>query len=101
MTAPFVAFSEITCPEGAAGKLVGAFASRLGEVEHSQGFDHLEVWQNERDETRFVMVSWWATEADFRSYMQSNSHRRSHDRIVDGPDRPRAARFTRFRVVAR
>lgn len=98
---PFVAFSEITVPIGGSVALLDAFAGRLGEVEAWPGFGHLEVWQDERDETRIVMVSWWDGHDSFAAYMRSDSHRRSHDRIPGGPDRARPAGFGRYRVVAR
>lgn len=98
---PFVAFSEIGVPSSGSVGLADAFADRLREVEAWPGFDHLEVWQDERDATRFVMVSWWESNDSFSAYMRSASHRRSHDRIPDGPDRPRPVSFARFRVIAR
>ncbi len=97
----YVAFSELGVPAGGVDALVDAFTHRLREVEAWPGFEHLEVWQDERDATRFVMVSWWASNESFSAYMRSSAHRRSHDRIPAGPDRPRAVSFGRFRVVAR
>jgi heme-degrading monooxygenase HmoA len=97
----FVAVSEISAPASGAAALRAAFTSRLGEVDAWPAFDHLEVWQDERDPTRFVMVSWWADKADFNCYMRSESHRRSHDRIDRGSEGPRPTGFSRFGMVAR
>lgn len=99
--AGFVAHSEIRVPADGAAGLTAAFRSRLGEVDGWPGFSRLEVWQDERDAERFVMVSWWDNQESFTNYMRSQSHRRSHDRIPAGPDTPRPAGFARFRVVAR
>ena len=99
--ASFVAHSEIRVPPDGATGLTAAFRSRLGEVDGWPGFSHLEVWQDERDTQRFVMVSWWENRESFTNYMRSQSHRRSHDRIPTGPDAPRPAAFARFQVVAR
>ena len=99
--AGFVAHSEIRVPDAGATALIDAFQNRLGEVERWPGFERLEVWQDERDDGRLVMVSWWDDKASFSAYMRSADHRRSHDRIPGGPDQPRPASFTRFRVVAR
>ncbi len=97
----FVAHSEIrVTPQGTAA-LTAAFEDRLGEVEGWPGFHRLEVWADERDEGRFVMVSWWDDAAAFSAYLHSPSHQRSHDRIARGPDAPRPVSFARFRVVAR
>lgn len=98
---PFVAHSEIRVPAAGAASLISAFEGRLGEVEPWPGFERLEVWQDERDDGRFVMVSWWDDKESFQTYMRSESHRRSHDRIPSGPDAPRPESFSRFRVVAR
>ena len=97
----FVAHSEIRVPEAGAPELISAFRSRLGEVEEWPGFVRLEVWQDERDPQRFVMVSWWDDQDCFRDYMRSDSHRRSHARVPSGVDAPSPVSFTRLRVVAR
>ncbi len=97
----FVAYSEIAVPADGAEALVDAYADRLREVEAWPGFGHLDVWQDVGDPSRFVMVSWWDRKASFTDYMHSDSHRRSHARIAQGPGRPRPVAFTRFRIVAR
>ncbi len=97
----FVAHSELRVTGAGVPALIAAFENRLGEVENWTGFERLEVWQDERDDGRFVMVSWWDDKESFQAYMRSQSHHRSHDRIPGGPDRPRPASFSRFRVVAR
>lgn len=99
--ASFVAHSEIRATGGGEVALTAAFRDRLGEVERWPGFERLEVWQDERDDGRFVMVSWWDDKDSFSAYMRSSSHQRSHDRIPDGSRRPRPVSFSRFRVVAR
>lgn len=95
----FVAFSELRVTPAGPPALVAAFESRLGEVEHWPGFERLEVWQDERDDGRFVMVSWWADRERCSAYMHSDSHRRSHARILRAADGPRPVSFARFRVV--
>jgi heme-degrading monooxygenase HmoA len=97
----FVAHSEIRAVGAGVPALIAAFQARLGEVEAWPGFGRLEVWQDERDEGRFLMVSWWDDQESFSAYMRSASHRRSHDRIPADPERPSPVSFTRFRVVAR
>ncbi|MGK2947705.1 MAG: antibiotic biosynthesis monooxygenase family protein [Acidimicrobiales bacterium] len=99
--AAFVAHSEIRVPASGSPDLIAAFLARLGEVDGWPGFERLEVWQDERDVERFVMVSWWDSHESFSSYMRSPSHRRSHDRIPAGSDAPKPVSFARFQVVAR
>lgn len=71
-----MAHSEVRVPAGGAADLIEAFRARLGEVESATGFERLEVWQDDRDAERFVMVSWWESHECFLGSMRSKSHRR-------------------------
>ena len=64
------------------------------------GFQRLEVWAYETDESAFTMVSWWDSKASFAEYMRSSDHQRSYQRIPGGETAPRPAGFRRFSVVA-
>lgn len=97
----FVVESRLEIDPAAADTLERAFRDRLGEVEAATGFLRLEVWRDEHDPGRFTMVSWWRSPADFRAYLRSDAHRRSHARIPTEPDRPRGVSVRRYRVVAR
>ncbi|MFP4513154.1 MAG: antibiotic biosynthesis monooxygenase family protein [Acidimicrobiales bacterium] len=99
--APFVAFSELTVPDGGQAELDAAFRNRLGAVERAPGFRGLEVWADQARPTEYSMVTWWDSHESFQQYMRSPDHRRSHDRIPTGPLGPRPRSFRRFRVVAR
>ena len=96
----FVAYSQITVPVSGREALETAFLARLGAVDSWPGFHSLQVWDDLADPTAYVMVSWWAREEDFAAYMGSDEHRSSHRRIPTGENRPRAAAFHRFRVIA-
>jgi heme oxygenase (mycobilin-producing) len=99
-TPSYVVASHLTiAPEGIA-TLEQAFQDRLGEVEGARGFQRLEVWRDTTTPNEFVMVSWWDTEADFRSYMGSDAHRRSHARIPRDPHAPHPTALHRYEVVA-
>ena len=99
-TGTFVAHSEISIEPDAGTTLEQAFADRLGEVDAWPGFLRLEVWRDEREPGRYVMVSWWADRDSFAAYMRSDSHRRSHARIPAEPARPRPVTFSRYTVIA-
>ena len=101
LDATFIAFSQLYVPEGGEVEVEQAFRERLGAVEGWPGFQSLEVWADLSDPTGYVMVSWWASPEAFKTYMRSDDHRRSHDRIPDGELRPRPRRFRRFRIVSR
>lgn len=85
----------------AAGTLVESFQDRVGLVDAWEDFDRLEVWQDRADRGRFVMTSWWSSRDAFVTYMRSDDHRRSHDRIPTGEARPRPVGLSRFDLVAR
>lgn len=73
--------SRLRVAPGRAQELVSAFRRRVHLVEKAPGFVSLEVWQNDRDPGELVMVSHWTDRACFKSYMKSEAHRLSHDRI--------------------
>ena len=98
---PYVAVSEIAVSPAGGPDLEDAFRRRLGKVDGWPGFGRLEVWRDQRDPSRYVMVSWWSSAEAFRAYMRSAEHRESHSRIPRGQHRPRAAGFRRYEVVAR
>lgn len=96
----FVVQSELAvAPEGASA-LEQAFRGRLRAVEHAAGFRRLEVWSDQVCPGRYVMVSWWRSREDFVTYMRSDDHRRSHDRIPGGDFRPRGISVRRFALIA-
>jgi heme-degrading monooxygenase HmoA len=101
-TAPseFVVSSELRVPAEGVDALEDAFAGRLGEVDAFDGFRHLEVWADEQDAGRFLMISWWDSRESFLRYMRSESHRRSHARVPTGEHGPRPVSVKRYRRIA-
>jgi heme oxygenase (mycobilin-producing) len=98
---PYVVTSHLDIHPDGAATLERAFQQRLGEVEGAPGFQRLEVWRDTQDAAAYVMVSWWDREADFRAYMGSPAHRRSHARIPRDPYAPHATALHRYEVIAR
>ena len=96
-----VVVSHVVIDPDGGEALERAFADRLGEVERARGFVRLEVWRNDREPGRYVMATWWRCEDDFRTYMRSDAHRRSHRRIPTDPFRPRGEGVDRYTLVAR
>lgn len=97
----FVVASHLSVDPDGATTLEEAFANRLGEVEHAPGFRHLEVWRDASAAGSYVMVTWWDREEDWRDYMGSPAHRRSHARVPRRPHPPRPTALHRYEVVAR
>jgi heme-degrading monooxygenase HmoA len=98
--AAFVVASDLEVAPLGAAALENAFSNRLGEVEQHPGFQRLEVWRDDRREGSYVMVTWWDDETAFRTYMRSNDHKTSHDRIPTDPARARGVGLRRFTRVA-
>lgn len=96
----FVAVSEFSVPGPGRVALLDAFTGRMRAVDRWPGFRGLQVWSDKQDPSAFMMVSWWDSEEQFRSYMGSPDHRESHGRIPRGEHRPRPGRFRRYTRVA-
>lgn len=94
-----IVVSELAIDEVGVASLEAAFRDRLGEVDSYPGHLGLQVWRDNQKLGRYLMVTWWETEDDFRRYMQSESHRCSHARIPSEPARPKAVRVSRFSLV--
>lgn len=94
-----IVVSELAIDEIGIASLEAAFSDRLGEVDSFPGHLGLQVWRDNQQPGRYLMVTWWETEDAFRQYMQSDSHRCSHARIPSEPARPKAVRVSRFSLV--
>ena len=81
LPAVYVSLSRLRVPVERADQLVLAFRRRSGLVDDFDGFLDLEVWQSDHDVGEIVMVSRWRDRQAFRTYMRSEEHARSHDRI--------------------
>jgi heme-degrading monooxygenase HmoA len=99
-TTSYVVASDLSVDLSGAAALEAAFADRLHQVEGHPGFQRLEVWRDSAREGQYVMVSWWDDEAAFRSYLRSDRHRASHDRIPTEPARARGVGLRRYTLVA-
>jgi heme-degrading monooxygenase HmoA len=90
----YVSLSRLRVDAARAPELVTAFRARARLVDAFPGFVDLQVWQSDRDPGELVMVSRWASRADFTNYMRSREHRISHDRI--DPDLDAAIKLERL-----
>ena len=82
-TTTYVSVSRLRVDPAVVEDLIRAFRERLRLVDDFPGFLDLEVWQSDREPGEILMVSHWASRADFTAYMKSPEHRKSHDRIPD------------------
>jgi heme-degrading monooxygenase HmoA len=101
----FVSRSEITVPVAEMPALERAFRERARHVDSHSGFVGLELLRDIRDNGRYVLVTRWASRADFTAYMKSGDHARAHERPHEGlgpvgnSARPGAAKLEQFHVV--
>jgi heme-degrading monooxygenase HmoA len=77
----YVSLSRLRIDPQRAPELVAAFRARARLVDDADGFLDLQVWQSDRDASEIVMVSRWRDRRAFTTYMRSEAHRISHDRI--------------------
>jgi heme-degrading monooxygenase HmoA len=80
----YVSVSRLRVAEDRVDELVAAFRARAGLVDGFAGFVDLQVWRSDRDPGEVLMVSRWEDREHFKSYMKSQEHRFSHDRIDTG-----------------
>ncbi len=80
-TSTYVSVSRLKVDPEAVEGLITAFRARAGLVDAFPGFLDLEVWRSDREAGEILMVSHWASRADFSAYMKSAEHKVSHDRI--------------------
>jgi heme-degrading monooxygenase HmoA len=82
----YVSVSRLRVPAERSDELVSAFRDRAHLVDDVDGFVDLEVWRSDRarsheDGVEVWMVSRWDSKEQFTSYMRSDAHRASHDRV--------------------
>lgn len=77
----YISMSRLRVDPERCGELVRAFRDRAHLVDGFPGFIDLQVWRSDRDPGEVLMVSRWDDRESFRTYMRSDAHRFSHDRI--------------------
>ena len=98
--AAFVVASDLVVDPAGSDALETAFRHRLGEVEEHPGFQRLEDWRDHKVDGAYLMVTWWDDEQAFSSYMRSQAHKTSHERIPTQPAKARGIGVRRLTLVA-
>ena len=100
----YVSVSRLRVAPDRADDLVASFRKRARLVDDFEGFLGLQVWQSDGDAPEILMVSQWRDRDAFKTYMRSDAHRVSHDRIpvdVEAAIRlERLEHFQTYEVVA-
>lgn len=63
-----VVINAITVPEGAGAELEARFAARKGAVDQAPGFEGFQLLRPVAGESRYFVMTTWATRADFESW---------------------------------
>jgi len=73
-----VKINAIEVPEGAGPELEKRFAARAGAVENSPGFEGFQLLRPVEGESRYFVMTWWATEEAFQGWMSSQDFAKGH-----------------------
>lgn len=84
----FVSQSEIDVGANGAQALEGAFATRSRMVDRHAGFLGLELLRDVTRAGKYVLITRWNSQDDFRRYMKSGDFRAAHARQHEGVEEP-------------
>lgn len=73
-----VKINAITVPEGMGPALEGRFAARARAVEGMPGFEGFELLRPTAGESRYFVYTRWASEEDFRNWVNSEAFGHGH-----------------------
>ncbi|MGO3151585.1 MAG: antibiotic biosynthesis monooxygenase family protein [Galactobacter sp.] len=68
-----VKINAIEIPEGAGPELEKRFAARKHAVDSSPGFEGFQLLRPTAGETRYFVVTQWATEEDFKDWAENRA----------------------------
>lgn len=73
-----VKINAISVPEGAGPELEARFAQRKHAVDSAPGFEGFQLLRPTAGETRYFVVTTWASEADFQAWRGSREQQEAH-----------------------
>lgn len=73
-----VKINAIRVPEGAGPELEARFAARKHAVDQQLGFEGFQLLRPIAGESRYFVVTTWASEADFVAWRDSSAMREGH-----------------------
>ncbi len=82
-----VRINAIEVPAERADAMAERFSSRLGEVEHMDGFEEFQLLRPDDERTTWLVYTRWRDEAAFEAWVSSSAFTRGHAR-PSGPDGP-------------
>lgn len=85
-----VKINAIEVPAERGEEMVARFASRLGEVDHEDGFEEFQLLRPTDGRTTWLVYTRWRDEASFEAWVASSAFTQAHSRPA-GPGGPVAA----------
>jgi heme oxygenase (mycobilin-producing) len=73
-----VKINAIEVPEGMGAELEKRFAARAGEVEHMDGFEEFMLLRPTEGESRYFVLTRWASEEAFQNWRTSREFAQQH-----------------------
>lgn len=74
-----VKINAITVPEGQGAELEARFAARKHAVDQAPGFEGFQLLRPVQGESRYFVVTHWATEEDFETWRTSRNNGHEDD----------------------
>lgn len=68
-----VKINTLSIPEGAGAELEARFAARKHAVDSATGFEGFQLLRPTSGETRYFVITTWATEADFQAWRSTRT----------------------------
>lgn len=82
-----VKINAISVPEGAGPELESRFAARKHAVDSAPGFEGFQLLRPTKGESRYFVVTTWASEADFAAWRDARTgHDGSQKPVATGAD---------------
>lgn len=105
----FVAINYINCKDHYRERFEELFGSRAHAIDRMPGFLDMYVLRPQTDQGDYLIVSFWETEASFKTWTQSpeflEGHRRGFEDIRKAKERgeepPMTSDFRTYEVLAR
>ncbi|GAA1135540.1 antibiotic biosynthesis monooxygenase family protein [Nesterenkonia lutea] len=73
-----IKINAITVPENSGDELGKRFAARRDSMEGTSGFEGFELLKPTDERTTWLVITRWATEADFENWRTSQDFQKSH-----------------------
>lgn len=73
-----VKINAIEVPEGKGPELEARFAARVGEVDQMEGFEEFMLLRPTAGDTRYFVLTRWASEEAFQNWRTSTQFRHQH-----------------------